>query len=691
MGDGINQTNGRRLAFNKTQIICLFIVFAVILAYAWMCDDAYHAHRMSWNLIHGNGFVYNVGERVSATTAPLWTLITTLLIAVTGSAYWSSMVLSFACSMSAIYIMERRFGQNNFFLYATTCLLIFCNSFITYSTSGLENPMLFLLASFVIIIFLEHENFDRKKLLLLSFVSSLLITTRMDIALLFLPLLVYAFFIKSENKLQAILCGLLGMSPFIIWELFSILYYGFPFPNTMYAKLNTGFPFTDYLKRGIRYFFYSLFFDPLLLVVPVIYILYSLWSKNKKHILISLGIVLYYAYITYIGGDFMQGRHYTVPFFVSIFCAFDLIMPIIRNPAKRKESILLKSVFFILAICVSFQVLIINGDFWNRPNFSDCGISDERRAYFWATSIFKRYISAKKLGISRSEFETTRWKNETNIIKRVISSGKKGDIIPFAPGIALYYVGQNIYLSDNIALGDPLLSHLPAIHDPKWIIGHMRREIPEGYRESIQSGENKIVDPSLREYYDVLCMITRSRDLFAIKRLKAIIKMNLGGYKHLIEEYVSRKDNPHFYYNNDSPDKNIAAYNNIVSLTDNKGRIDFAALFDGSYATIWNTGKPMRAGDFLVFEFVSPVRYNYLHLDIGFSPNDYPRDLQIFTSYDGEKWVNVKILGNDTEKYLFDTEDYRFLCLLNNKNDNAFWWSIYEMRFGIVDPQSVLE
>ena len=61
----------------KIHWICLAFLFFVIVLLAWQADDAYHAHRMSWNLVNGNGFTYNPGERVSATTAPLWTLLTT--------------------------------------------------------------------------------------------------------------------------------------------------------------------------------------------------------------------------------------------------------------------------------------------------------------------------------------------------------------------------------------------------------------------------------------------------------------------------------------------------------------------------------------------------------------------------------------------------------------------------------------
>jgi len=67
----------------------------------------------------------------------------------------------------------------------------------------------------------------------------------------------------------------------------------------------------------------------------------------------------------------------------------------------------------------------------------------------------------------------------------------------------------------------------------------MRRDLPAGYQESVQTGENMIIDPSLHEYYDILCLITRSGDLFSKERLKAVINMNLGRYDYLIEEYLA--------------------------------------------------------------------------------------------------------------------------------------------------------
>ena len=61
---------------------------------------------------------------------------------------------------------------------------------------------------------------------------------------------------------------LLGLGPLAAWFLFAIVYYGFPYPNTAYAKLNTAIPLGAHIAQGLSYLTDSVFTDPL--VLPVI-------------------------------------------------------------------------------------------------------------------------------------------------------------------------------------------------------------------------------------------------------------------------------------------------------------------------------------------------------------------------------------------------------------------------------------
>ena len=73
---------------------------------------------------------------------------------------------------------------------------------------------------------------------LLSLISAFILLTRMDAALLVLPALILT--VLREPFRRRLVAAMLGMLPFLAWEVFSVIYYGVPFPNTAYAKLGAG-------------------------------------------------------------------------------------------------------------------------------------------------------------------------------------------------------------------------------------------------------------------------------------------------------------------------------------------------------------------------------------------------------------------------------------------------------------------
>lgn len=102
-----------------------------------------------------------------------------------------------------------------------------------------------------------------------------------------------------------------------------------------------------------------------------------------------------------------------------------------------------------------------------------------------------------------------------------------------------YKKGPNVYVIDNYALADPLLAHLPAV---EWEIGHFRREIPEGYVETLQSGENHIADPNLALYYSKL-QVLMTGPIWNKNRMVEIWNFNTGQYDYLLERYSAESAN----------------------------------------------------------------------------------------------------------------------------------------------------
>jgi arabinofuranosyltransferase len=94
-------------------------------------------------------------------------------------------------------------------------------------------------------------------------------------------------------------------------------------------------------------------------------------------------------------------------------------------------------------------------------------------------------------------------------------------------GSAALSAGPSTHYIDSCALADPLLARMPAKCDSDWRIGHFEREIPSGYEQSILKDQNLLTDPAVRDYWQVIRDATRG-PLLSLKRLKAIVRLNLG-------------------------------------------------------------------------------------------------------------------------------------------------------------------
>src|SRR5882672_7726441 len=73
----------------------------VLLANAWVVDDAYITFRTIDNFVHGHGLTWNIDERVQTYTHPLWMMVMTVFYAFTGEAFYTSVALNFALTLAA--------------------------------------------------------------------------------------------------------------------------------------------------------------------------------------------------------------------------------------------------------------------------------------------------------------------------------------------------------------------------------------------------------------------------------------------------------------------------------------------------------------------------------------------------------------------------------------------------------------
>ena len=495
-------------------ILSLYLI--VLLRTAWISDDAYITFRTISNFAAGKGLVWNVSERVQTYTHPLWMFFVMAGVYFTHEFFYTSLALSVLVSVTSALIFARWIARTPMMAVFGTFTMIISRAFVDYSTSGLENALSHLILVMYLAVYFTLESSNRK-LFLLSLLTALAGLNRLDLLLIYLPSLGYE--IWKCRKDRPILVMLAGFVPLMVWEAFSIIYYGFPFPNTAYAKLNTGVPPGDLIEQGFFYLMDSMIFDPITLLIIAAGVAVAIYMRRGPSIAVAVGIVLYLIYIVRIGGDFMSGRFLTVPLLASL-CIIARI--------KLPDRWVLAASGAVLAagFASGFPTLVSDRSFGedNGPA-SPWRISDERAFYFQETGLIqaKRYL----------ELPNHEWVRDGIAARNQAPSVQ----VATAAGLFGFYAGREVEIIDVLGITDPLLGRLPPAIDPNWRIAHMERRIPGGYVESRELGSNEIVNPHLAEYYDKLGIVIKGPILSA-ERLSEIWRLNTGAYDHLVQSYL---------------------------------------------------------------------------------------------------------------------------------------------------------
>ena len=381
--------------------------------------------------------------------------------------------------------------------------LLLSKAFVDYSTSGLENP----LSHFILVLglilgfrYLESGG-DRRSLTNCLGVLALIYLSRPDLVLLVFPFFMLLLWTSYRDLRETAAVVAVAIAPELVWTLFSLFYYGAPFPNTAYAKLGSGIPAAESIRQGWVYLFESFSRDPITLSMTSLGIVLALRQSLASKAL-AAGIVLYLAYVVNIGGDFMTGRFLAAPLLAAVVI-------LARTRMSNVETAIVAVVIMGLG-AISLPATILSGAKYFDQSMYQSGINDERGFMFPGRGL---------LTTTRNFFAQPEWL-PTDGIKRV---GVQCGLL----GSAALYAGPATHYIDSCALGDPLLARLPAKYDPGWRIGHFERQIPSGYEQSFLKNENLLVDPATRDYWQVIRDATRG-SLFSLTRLKAIFRLNLG-------------------------------------------------------------------------------------------------------------------------------------------------------------------
>ena len=521
----------RKNVQNHWALPALVIIFLfVLLRTAWLCDDAYITLRVVDNFISGYGPVWNISERVQVYTHPLWFLLLSSFVYFTGELYYTVLFLSVIITTTAYLIVIVKITPSTRAGIFGGVLLLLSHSFIDYATSGLENPLTFLLLALFFLLYF-NQNFGKTqsfRLFAMALLSALGMLNRLDLALIFIPPLLYS--LLKVRRTQTIIPAMIGFLPLAAWFLFSIFYYGFPFPNTAYAKLSTTFSTIELTATGLYYFIETFVFDPvtIVLVTLLIWTTVQKYSINEKRLLQAglIGISLYALYLIRIGGDFMVGRMLTPIIFTGTIL-------VIRFQYKKIQKFWLLLTGIALATSLFATPLTILSDENYKVKISalDCVnlskslAGDERCFYYRTTGLWRKWVGGQPA------VNAVPWKDMGNDLKQ---SDKQVNVTETI-GIKGFFAGPEIHIVDQLALADAFLARLPPDPTQPKRVGHIRRVIPAGYIETLETGANKIENPDLALYYEKLALVIRG-DLYEKQRWIEIWNLNSGKYNHLLQE-----------------------------------------------------------------------------------------------------------------------------------------------------------
>jgi hypothetical protein len=229
LGNALGRTGAERLIIVGLLLVALT---ARLMPGPRIVDDAYITFRYARNLLEGQGFVYNPGERVLGTTTPLFATLLAGLAFISGWHNFPALaimvnVLAGSISVLLLYHVGREFSGRMAVGGAAALLWALAPYGVTFTVGGMETELtiaLLLAAS------LAHMKGNAKAMAALSVLAFL---ARPDSILLTGLLWLDLALVRRRMLWQE---GGIALALLAPWLIFGMFYFGSPFPHSIAAK-----------------------------------------------------------------------------------------------------------------------------------------------------------------------------------------------------------------------------------------------------------------------------------------------------------------------------------------------------------------------------------------------------------------------------------------------------------------------
>jgi arabinofuranosyltransferase len=469
-----------------------------------MADDGFLHLRVVDQVVDGNGPVFNAGERVEASTSPLWVCLLTVLSFVGGlglpwKAVLAGMVLTaigMVAAQRGALALSRAAGDDRPVWPLGTVAVAALAPFWDYTTSGLETGLSFAWIGascwWVAVRATAATPPRRRAELAGAVLVSLGYTIRPDLALFSLAFgsVLLAARWSAGWRARAGLVAALGAVP-VATQIFRMGYYGLLVPNTALAKEAS----VAQWDPGWRYL--TDLFLPYALWVPVglALVLVAVQAAGDRDrgarlaaaarlapVVAGLAHLLY---ITRVGGDFMHAR-------LLLPAVFGLLAPVgvtIGADALRRPRLTRSGVVGTVAAVTAAWALL--AAFQLRPTYSGGGdqftsgdtIEDERRTWQLLTGmehpirndVRVRHLVARSGGAPEDGVVLGAAVDLTDLDLTFVEAPLVTDLPVTAAGVFIqpaYAWGTDVYTIDTGGLAHPVGGHLHGLSGGR--MGHQK-------------------------------------------------------------------------------------------------------------------------------------------------------------------------------------------------------------------------
>ena len=321
------------------QRVGLIIGILLLLAqcfrlFGFVHDDAFITYRYAANLLHGHGPVFNPGEHTEGFSCPLYMFVTSLLMILPGDPLFRAKLLGILFSVIAVIITQRLAQKLSLpsILTAALPVLIGLNSTIALSSvDGMETTFQMMLvtgAAYTIV-----RDFTKGPSIVSALWLAAVALNRPEGALFLLAGLVPLIGnIRRDGFCRAHFTWLsIVFGPTFLYEVFRMIYFGYPMPNTYYAK---NVSITSALERGPFYLLRTIFVN-----------------LNER---LHLGAFSVLLWLGALGGgvnERMKGPNIILPLFVLSQAIF----------AFRSSGDWMQGWRYMMAVCPLWMILVLLG------------------------------------------------------------------------------------------------------------------------------------------------------------------------------------------------------------------------------------------------------------------------------------------------------------------------------------------